>query len=257
MNTVTFAFSGKGGVGKTSLSAAFIRLLCERFPNKRILAVDADPAVGLSTALSMEPPMTLDDVRLQIAQSIEKGETADAVALLGEAKFHLLDCVLERGNLSFLAIGRPEAAGCYCKVNAYLKQVLEMISDNFDFVVIDGEAGIEQINRRVMEQVDCLVLVSDSSKKGIQVIRTIEQVASRLVACRTAGVIFNRTRPGFDADALNDIPPVLSVIGDDALQAQCDMDGDSVFCLPEDSALLKGANRALETLLQRVHNETV
>ena len=257
MNTVTFAFSGKGGVGKTSLSAAFIRLLCEKFPEKRILAVDADPAVGLSTALSMEPPMTLDDVRLKIAQSIEKGETADAVALLGEAKFHLLDCVIERGNLSFLAIGRPEAAGCYCKVNAYLKQVLEMISGNFDYVVIDGEAGIEQINRRVMERVDCLVLVSDSSKKGIQVIRSIEQVAARLVACRTVGVIFNRIRPGFVPDKLSDIPPVLAVIGDDASQAECDMEGDSVFCLPKESAILQGADQALETLLRRLQNETV
>ncbi|MBQ3989183.1 MAG: AAA family ATPase, partial [Ruminococcus sp.] len=192
MQTTIFAFCGKGGVGKTSLSAAFIRLLSEQYPQKRILAVDADPAVGLSTALGIEPQMTLDDIRLRIAQSIDKGETADAVALLSEAKFHLLDCITERGNLSFLAIGRPEAAGCYCKVNAYLKQVLEMISGNYDFVVIDGEAGIEQINRRVMEAVDCLVLVSDPSRKGIRVIATIQDVASRLSAYKRSGVIFNR-----------------------------------------------------------------
>ncbi len=151
--TVIFAFAGKGGVGKTSLSAAFIRILSEKFPNKKILAVDADPAVGLSTALDVEPEITLDDIRLKIAQSIEKGETSAAAEMLSEARFHLLDCIVERGNLSFLAIGRPEGAGCYCKVNAYLKQVIESISSNYDFVVIDGEAGIEQINRRVMENI--------------------------------------------------------------------------------------------------------
>ena len=251
MHSVTFAFAGKGGVGKTSLSAALIRLLTERFPDKKILAVDADPAVGLSTALAMDVPITLDDVRLKITASIDKGETADAISLLSEAKFHLLDCISERGNLSFLAIGRPEAAGCYCKVNAYLKQVLEMISGNYDFVVIDGEAGIEQINRRVMESVDCLVLVSDGSRKGIQVVSTIVNVAERLVACKQTGVIFNRVRPGFDPGSLQGIPPVLAVIGDDEAQAENDMLGESVFSLPDGSPLLAGAEKALDVLLKR------
>lgn len=257
MNTTIFAFTGKGGVGKTSLSAAFIRLLSERYPQKRILAVDADPAVGLSTALGIEPQMTLDDIRLRIAASIDKGETADAVALLSEAKFHLLDCITERGNLSFLAIGRPEAAGCYCKVNAYLKQVLELISGNYDFVVIDGEAGIEQINRRVMETVDCLVLVSDPSRKGIQVIATIQQVASKLSAYKQCGVIFNRTRPGFDPAQIENLPPVLAVIGDDPEQAERDMQGESVFSLSASSPLYRGANQALEALLRETIDEAL
>ena len=257
MTTTIFAFCGKGGVGKTSLSAAFIRLLSEQYPQKRILAVDADPAVGLSTAVGMEPTLTLDDVRLKIAASIDKGETADAVALLSEAKFHLLDCITERGNLSFFAIGRPEAAGCYCKVNAYLKQVLEMISGNYDFVVIDGEAGIEQINRRVMEAVDCLVLVSDPSRKGIRVIATIQDVASRLSAYKRSGVIFNRARPGFDPTAIEDLPPVLAVIGDDPEQAERDMQGESVFSLSASSALYRGAAQALAALLKETDHGTV
>lgn len=250
MNTMRIAFTGKGGVGKTALSAAFIRLLSETFPDKRILAVDADPAVGLSTALDMEPPLTLDNVRMKIAESIDSGETADAISLLSEARFHLQDCIAERGNVSFFAIGRPEAAGCYCKVNAYLKQVLELLSGNYDFVVIDGEAGVEQINRRVMETVDYLVLVSDGSKKGIHVISTIHEVAGRLMSCENAGVIFNRTGEGFDAAAIPGLPPVLSVIGNDPLQVRGDMQGDSVFALPDDSALLGGARQALQTILK-------
>ena len=117
---------------------------------------------------------------MQIAKNIELGQTTEAIELLSEAKFHLLDSIVEKGNISFLAIGRPEAAGCYCKVNAYLKQVIEMLCENYDFVVIDGEAGIEQINRRVMENITYLVLVSDGIKKGIQVIATIEDVARKL-----------------------------------------------------------------------------
>lgn len=252
MQTLTFAFAGKGGVGKTSLSAALIRLLSERYPEKRILAVDADPAVGLSTALDMEPSMTLDDVRLKIAESIDKGETADAIAMLSEARYHLIDCIAERGNLSFIAIGRPEGAGCYCKVNAYLKQVLEMISGNYDFVVIDGEAGIEQINRRVMDTIDVLVLVSDGSCKGIKVVETIKQVAKRLMNPKMTGVIFNRVRPGFDSASIDHLPPVLAIIGDDDAQAINDMQGESVFHLPASSPLLCGVNQALDALLKEV-----
>ena len=250
MEPIIFAFAGKGGVGKTSLSAAFTRILAERYPDKKILAVDADPAVGLLTALGMEPALTLDDIRLRIAESIDRGETADAVALLNEARFHLLDCITEKDNLSFLAIGRPEAAGCYCKVNAYLKQVLETISGNYDFVVIDGEAGIEQINRRVMENITCLVLVSDASRKGLQVISTIKDVAGRLVNCKKTGVIFNRVSPSFAPEALTDLPPVLAVIGDDPNQTENDMLGDTVFCLPVSSPVYRGAQEALTKLLE-------
>lgn len=252
MNTEIFAFAGKGGVGKTSLSAAFVRILAERFPDKRILAVDADPAVGLSTALQIQPSMTLDDIRLRIADSIELGQTTQAVELLSEAKFHLLDSIVEKDNISFLAIGRPEAAGCYCKVNAYLKQVIEMICENYDFVVIDGEAGIEQINRRVLENITYLVLVSDASKKGIQVISTIDDVAMKLTSYKKSGVIFNRTKDSFNADAVTGIPDVLAVIGEDENQAENDMRGESVFSLSAQSPVYKGAEKALFSLLEEI-----
>ncbi len=252
MSTKIFAFAGKGGVGKTSLSAAFVRILSESFPDKKILAVDADPAIGLSTALQMQPSLTLDDIRVQITENIERGKTTEAIELLSEAKFHLLDSILERGNISFLAIGRPETAGCYCKVNAYLKQVVEMISENYDFVVIDGEAGIEQINRRVMENITYLVLVSDASKKGISVISTIKEVADKLITCKKSGVIFNRTRSTFDAESVFGIPRVLSVIGEDENQSENDMQGESVFNLDADSVLYQGAKKALFSLLEGI-----
>ena len=252
-----FTFAGKGGVGKASLSAAFIRILSETFPDKKILAVDADPAVGLSTALQMQPTLTLDDIRVQIANNIETGQTSQAIELLSEAKFHLLDSITEKGNISFLAIGRPEAAGCYCKVNAYLKQVIEMLCENYDFVVIDGEAGIEQINRRVMENITYLVLVSDGSKKGIQVISVIEDVARKLTNYQKSGVIFNRTKSTFDAEAVIGIPDVLSVIGEDESQAENDMQGESVFNLPVDSPLYQGAEKAMFTLFEGACYENI
>ena len=161
--------AGKGGVGKTSICACIVRLLTERFPDKKILAIDADPAVGLSVALGVDVKLTLDDIRMSIVDSVENGETREALELLSEARFRIFDALVEMPGFAFLAIGRPESSGCYCKVNSYLKEVISILANSFDYVVIDGEAGIEQIQRRVMEKVSHLLLITDQSKKGGQV----------------------------------------------------------------------------------------
>lgn len=243
------ALVGKGGVGKTSLSALTVRLLSEAHPDKRILAIDADPAVGLSTALGVEAPSTVDDIRKAFVASVEEGETRAAIELLGEARYRMLDAVVERDNLSFLAIGRPESAGCYCKVNGYLKEIISRLADNYDYVVIDGEAGIEQVNRRVMERVTHLILVSDGSKKGLEVVRTIHRVARELVAFEQAGLIVNRLPDPALAEHLDTGGlPVLAWIPDDRAMTLSDLMGRSVFSLPQDAAVLQGAREALTKL---------
>ena len=191
-NPKILAVAGKGGVGKTSLSAAFVRLLTETHPDARILAIDADPAVGLSTALGVEVRQTLDDIRKQIVSSVEDGEPREAIELLSEARYRIFDTMVEQQKFSFLAIGRPETAGCYCKVNAYLKEIINLLAGDFDYVVIDGEAGIEQISRRVMEQVSHLVLVTDQSAKGVNVCREIKEAADDLITYERIGMIVNR-----------------------------------------------------------------
>ena len=180
-NTKIIAVAGKGGVGKTSIAAVIVKLLVEQYPDKRILAIDADPAVGLSTVLNVNVEKTIDDIRKEAIARVENGDTKSAIELLGEAKYEIMDALVEQDGYAFIAIGRPEAAGCYCKINAYLKEVITMLSAQFDYVVIDGEAGIEQINRRVMEKVSHLLLITDASKKGCQVIQTVKKVADELV----------------------------------------------------------------------------
>ena len=172
-------FLGPPGVGKTSICACIVRLLVEKYPDRKILAIDADPAVGLSVALGVDVKLTLDDIRMSIVDSVENGETREALEILSEARFRIFDALVEMPGFAFLAIGRPESSGCYCKVNSYLKEVIGILSNSFDFVVIDGEAGIEQIQRRVMDQVTHLLLITDQSKKGGQVITTIKNVADK------------------------------------------------------------------------------
>ena len=243
------AVAGKGGVGKTSISAAFVRLLAERYPDQRILAIDADPAVGLSTALGVEPERTLDDIRKSIVTSVEDGQPREAIEMLAEARFRIFDTMVEQRDFSFLAIGRPESAGCYCKVNAYLKEVISLLSRDFDYVVIDGEAGIEQINRRVMEKVTHLILITDPSRKGVQVIRTIRKVADELVMYDRCGVIVNRlTEPSLLGCVQVPEEDLLAVIGADAAHTRNDIEGKTVFDLPADSPIMQGSRQALEKL---------
>ena len=237
------AVAGKGGVGKTSLAAAIVRELTRRYPDARILAIDADPAVGLSTALGVEARETLDDIR----KSLASGATATQPdELLAEARFRLFDAMAETRGFAFLAIGRPETAGCYCAVNGYLKEVISLLAGAFDYVVIDGEAGIEQINRRVMEKVTHLLLVTDQSRKGVRVVETVKRVADELVMYEQCGVVVNRAvRAELVADPCLAGAPLLTVIGADARQTRNDVEGGSVFDLPEAARVPRGAAEAL------------
>lgn len=249
METKIIAMAGKGGVGKTSMAAAMIKVLVQAYPDKKILAIDADPAVGLSTALGIEVETTVDDIRKEVVASAKDGDTKTAVELLGEARYRIFDALVEQDGFSFIAIGRPEAAGCYCKINSYLKEVIRILAENFDYIVIDGEAGIEQINRRVMEKVTHLMLITDSSRKGTQVVQTIKRVADELVMYEEAGVIINRLA---DMNViqymdLGDLP-VLAAVPSDTSLAEFDLKGENVFYLSEDAAIVQGAKEALKKI---------
>lgn len=191
-NAKLITVAGKGGVGKTSVAAAMVKIISQTFPEKRLLAIDADPATGLSTALGVEVKATIDDIRKDIVSTLKEGDTRSAMELLGDARYKIFDAMTETDKFAFIAVGRPESAGCYCKINSYLKEVISLLSGDFDYVVIDGEAGVEQVNRRVMEKVTHIVLVTDPSKKGRQVIAQVKEVADRLMSPQKTGVIVNR-----------------------------------------------------------------
>lgn len=244
---VIIAVAGKGGVGKTSVAAAMVNIISEAHPESRLLAIDADPATGLSTALGVEVKETVDDIRKSIVESLDEGDTRTAIELLGDARYKIFDAMTETERFAFIAVGRPEAAGCYCKINGYLKEVISLLSADFDYVVIDGEAGVEQINRRVMEKVTHLFLVTDPSKKGRQVIASVKEVADRLMSPERTGVIVNRILDMKGADALDlNGREAYAFIPADPDVAGFDTEGKSLLDLPEDSALLLGVREALK-----------
>ena len=200
-------------------------------------------------ALGVDVKLTLDDIRMSIVDSVENGETREALELLSEARFRIFDALVEMPGFAFLGIGRPESSGCYCKVNSYLKEVIGILANSFDYVVIDGEAGIEQIQRRVMDKVTHLILVTDQSKKGCQVISTIKSVADDLIVYDKIVAIINRmTNP--ELAGLITIPGVeiAAFIPADSAFAANDIKGKSVLELPEDSLMLNGVKEALQKI---------
>lgn len=242
-----FAFTGKGGVGKTSLSALMVRLLAKRHPDKKILAIDADPAIGLATALEINVTRTVNDVRLNFIDELEAPDSPSAIQVMNDAHYEITNTIMDCGDFCFMAIGRPEGAGCYCSINSFLKDVIGELSESFDYVVIDGEAGIEQVNRRVMEKVTDLILISDSSKKGIDVIKTIKKVAKDLDMYSKDHGIINRVRNenAMQYIDLGDINLAGCIAEDDNLEL-LDIKGKSLMNLPEDSITIKKLTEILE-----------
>jgi CO dehydrogenase maturation factor len=235
--TKTIAVCGKGGVGKTSISAMISIILSEN-ADMRILAIDADPAIGLSTALGIQVRRTVDDIRHDLIGSLEKNPAADKTDILHSLDYDLFQSIEEKGNLSFLAIGRPEQEGCYCQVNDLLREIISETASAFDFVIIDAEAGIEQINRRVMETVTHLVLVSDLSVKGRNVIKTIGSVAAENSTGPKSMIVYNMVRPEDEIGVFvsNADYPVMAVIPDDYMVREFDKDGRSFWGITASSA---------------------
>ena len=228
------AVCGKGGVGKTSLSATIVKLLTASHENS-VLAIDADPAVGLATSLDIKISKTVDDIRNDIIQRVQSGDTGSKAEMLNMLDYEMLSAVEERKNLAFLAIGRPEKEGCYCQVNRILKDVIASIADNFDYVVIDGEAGIEQVNRRVMQRVTHMILVSDASAKGLNVVKTIKDVVDDAIEYEKIGLILNRLHSETERSQVC-VPPELECIGwvpeDDTIRS-FDIEGRSILEIPD------------------------
>ncbi|MBI5551680.1 MAG: AAA family ATPase [Desulfobacterales bacterium] len=248
---VVIAVCGKGGVGKTSLSALIVRSLT-RDPARRVLAVDADPAVGLAYALGMPVVKTVDQIRQELIQTLGEAPSADKEELLRRLDYDLFAALSERDNLAFLAIGRPEGHGCFCQVNQLLRQLIGDLAGRFDAVVIDGEAGLEQIQRRVMDLVTHLLVASDGSLKSRRVAATLHHMARELPDLQAAGVLFNKLAPVEETEILAANPlPLIHVLHEIPAIRDFDRRGRSFFDLPWSAEMAKLEDAVLRFLNPR------
>jgi CO dehydrogenase maturation factor len=184
----TVAFVGKGGVGKTTLSAQLVRFLVNRKAGS-VLAVDADPNNNLHLALGVKVQKTIGDMREELAK-----DTLSSPGISKERIFEykLQELLVEEKGFSLLAMGRPEGQGCYCYVNHILRRYLDILQDDYAYVVIDTEAGMEHLSRRTTRNLDLMLIVSQLTEASVLATERITELARSLpVGVKAMGVILN------------------------------------------------------------------
>jgi len=198
------AITGKGGVGKTTISALLVKNLLDAGKTP-VLAIDADPNSCLDAALGVTVTGTVGRAREEVRDAASSG------AVTGISKNEMLRIKIEQGlveaqGFDLIAMGRPEGAGCYCYANNVLKDVISEISANYPYVVLDNEAGLENLSRRIIQKVDLLVLVSDGSNAGLNTLLRLHELAGEMEMRRDKlALVINRTRNGELPARINEI----------------------------------------------------
>jgi CO dehydrogenase maturation factor len=256
--SITIAVAGKGGTGKTTVTALIIDHLA-RLGVGDILAVDADPSTNLNLALGIELEDTVGGEREALLEDIQTGQYNLGLEKRQYFQLKIHEALVEAEAFDLLAMGRPEGPGCYCAPNHILRQSIDTISDAYDFVVIDNEAGLEHISRRTTRDVDLLLAISDPTVRGLiaaqRVFELVEELGTRV---GQAHLLINRVpvnevgepqlAPELAAKVQGMGLPLLGLLPQDPLVSELDAMGKPLVGLPEDSLL----RQQLVTLIGRV-----
>jgi CO dehydrogenase maturation factor len=261
--TTTIALAGKGGVGKTTIAAMIIKYLAQTTSGS-ILAIDADPSSNLNMVLGLTLDWTVGDIREGLLDKVKESLTAGGAAMGsvngGMTKREYLDyevrsSLAEGSRFDLIAMGRSEGPGCYCAVNHNLREVIDGISRNYRYVVIDNEAGMEHLSRRTTRDVQVLLVVSDPTQRGIVAAERIASFRHELdINIEQAYLILNNlagdTIPAplqARIDALD--LPLLGVVPGDAELAEFEFSGRPLVDLGDESPVYQAVARMMRQIL--------
>jgi CO dehydrogenase maturation factor len=244
---------GKGGAGKTAITAMMARALVDSGGAGKLLVIDADPALGQLSALGAKTNRTMGQVREEIIRTARQGNK-DAKAELAEKLDYLVfEALSEMDDFAWLAMGRTETWGAI-PVNDLLQEALEKLSASFDTILIDGEAGLEQINRQVVRHLNTLIIVSDPTSRGMETAAVIKDMIAKekIIDCERMGMVFNRVignEPLLKASAERIGVELFGFVPHDETVAAYDLVGRPITDLPADSAAQSAVRRIVEDRL--------
>lgn len=246
----TIAVTGKGGVGKTTISTLILQWLVAH-KETPVLAVDADSNANLNEALGVTYEASVGGIREDARTTASK--------LAGIAKQEFLDmqvqsALVEQEGYDLIVMGRPEGPGCYCFANNVLRDVLARLSSSYKHIVVDSEAGCEHISRRTLLKIDFLLIVSDCSVRGVRTAKRIADLTQEMgTPVANRGLIVNRVPDGVLPDRVKVEAeatglPLLEVIKMDDNVAALDADGSALGNIPVDSACRMSVDRLMSGL---------
>ncbi len=188
MTPKVIAMAGKGGTGKTTTSALLIKYLISRKMTP-ILAVDADSNANLNELLDLDIAGTIGEIRKDLKGDIPSGMTRDQFM-----EMKVQQSIIEESGFDLLVMGQPDGPGCYCSANQYLAMTMDRLAENYRYILVDNEAGMEHLSRLNLRSIDHLLIVSDPSARGILTARRISEITGPLgLEVKNKHLIVNRT----------------------------------------------------------------
>ncbi len=172
--TKVIAMAGKGGTGKTTTSALLTRYLLEK-KETPLLLVDADSNANLNELLDLEVGLTLGQIRKELKSELPPNITRDQFM---EMKIH--QALIEESGFDLLVMGQPDGPGCYCAANQYLAMTMDKLAENYKYIIVDNEAGMEHLSRMNLRSIDYLLVTSDPSARGILTAKRISDITEPL-----------------------------------------------------------------------------
>jgi len=244
------ALAGKGGTGKTTIASLLVRILKEAKKGS-ILAVDADPNSNLAEFLGVKQEKSIGLILDEISANpdmVPKGMAKDRFIELEVQK-----AVAEDHGFDVLTMGRPEGPGCYCYVNNVLRNLMTKIASDYDYVIIDNEAGLEHLSRRTMRSADDLIIISDATQAGLRAARRILELVFELkIKIKKKFLIINRSDSIFDSRSLKDFEEVnyLGQIPEDKEILELSRAGVSLLKLNNNALTFKKLREMMEKIWQ-------
>ena len=249
----TFAVAGKGGTGKTTVSALIIRSLIER-AFVPLLAVDADPNANLGEALGLPVERSIGELQAETLKQIH--DLPPGVPLSRHLEYELHQAIVEGEGIDLLVMGHGEGPGCYCAVNHILRNYLESLRSSYRFTVLDNEAGLEHLSRRVSHGIDALFVISDANPIALRAAGRIVQMADALeLDIKDRYLVLNNLRNGLSPRAEEEAKrtglQTVGMIPFDLEIEKMNLSGRSVQDLPEEAVSLQKVSEILDKFLQK------